>query len=160
RGNRFDRSAERVSVEAVPTEPAKSPRNVLIEKNRADASIVCGAARCSVLDNIVMGLNASILLRGVPSRDALVSGNYLDATAPDDDGHYALSSENPDARIEANIVRGGTTCVLAGTRTMRGNIIIASASLKSATVRDARSHQVVGGLPPGARFEENLLIGP
>jgi len=158
--NRFARATERVNVEIAATDDGRSAHEVSVKDNWLDASLVCAARGCETAGNTLIGPHTSIVIKGGPSDVVVVRGNYVHCTAPDDDGHYCLDSENPDARIEENVFRGGTTCVQTGTRRMSRNVLIAAASLRSETVRNAKTHQIVAALPPGAVFEGNLLIGP
>lgn len=174
-GNRFRAAAERVCLEISAAEGPGAAATVRVQGNHADAALVCSNIGCILEENVLIGPHASVLVRRVASGErasavrpaptgaiegAIVRNNYVRCTAPDDDGHYCLSSEDPDALIEGNVLAGGTTPVLRGSRRMRGNVILGTASLKSATVRDAKTHQLVASLPAGSVFENNLLIGP
>lgn len=109
----------------------------------------------------VAGGSTSLVQESFPApAETKIRGNYIHNTTAEDDGHYCLNCEDPGALIDGNILRGGTACVLNGSKRMNGNVFIAAAHLNSKYVKNAHTHQLVGALPAGATFERNLLLGP
>jgi hypothetical protein len=158
-GNRFSGEKEKAAIEVIANEGARQPELLAVTGNIASAAIsVVGGA--DVAENILVGINAAIVLSNNGPTEAKIRGNYVHNTTPDDDGRYCLNCEDPGALIDGNILRGGTTCVLNGSKRMTGNVFIAAVHLNSQYVKNAHTHQLVGGLPAGATFERNLLLGP
>ncbi|HVP13656.1 MAG TPA: hypothetical protein VMV94_20950 [Phycisphaerae bacterium] len=158
-GNRFGDEKERVAIEVIAGEGDKGTGSLVVSGNTASAAInVDGAA--DIIENILVGVNAAIVLRNSGAAEAKICGNYVHNLAQEDDGRYCLNCEDPGALIDGNVLRGGTTCVLNGSKRVSGNVFIAALHLTSKYVKSAHTHQLVGALPPGATFERNLLLGP
>ena len=159
-GNRFREPKERASIEILGSRINEAPGSIEVSANRLAGAISLDGAPGTIRNNILIGPNASIVVRGDDSAETTVSGNYVHNTTTQDDGRYCFNSENPNADIRANVFRGGTTCVLTGSRRMTGNVLIGKAHLSSPYVRQSKTHQLVAALPPGAIFQHNLLLGP
>lgn len=159
-GNRFARPAERSAIQIDGQHVKDSPGRTLIAKNHAAAAIVLSDLLSITRDNVLIGLNAAIVLRGKSFPQSRIVGNYVHNTTRDDDGRYCLDTEDPNVLIEGNIFRGATTCVLNGSRHMAGNVFIGVSDLTSPYARRSRTHQLVAALPVGSTFEYNLLLGP
>ena len=159
-GNRFDRPTERSAIQIDGQHVKDSPGRTVIAKNHAAAAIVLNDLLSVTSDNVLIGLNAAIVLRGKSFPQSRIAGNYVHNTTREDDGRYCLDTEDPDVRIEGNILRGATTCVLNGSRLMAGNVFIGASDLASPYARKSRTHQLVAALPVGSTFEHNLLLGP
>jgi hypothetical protein len=157
---RFSSPRERMSLEVANAGGVAGGIPVEIGGNRAAGAIVVRGLPATIDANLVVGLDASIILEKDESPDSRIRGNYVHNTTTSDDGRYGLKCENPAARIDRNVIRGGTTGVLGGSRHMSANVILGAPGLTSPTVRLARTHALVAGLPVGAVFEDNLLIGP
>ncbi|MBN2563010.1 MAG: hypothetical protein JXQ75_18965 [Phycisphaerae bacterium] len=158
--NRFDHPKERACVEIFGREGDTPAGPIAVARNTLAGAIRMHAAPAMIMDNILIGLDAAMVIEEDTSEETKISGNYIHSTTDKDDGHYCLKCENPAALIEDNIFRGGTTCVWNGSRRMAGNVLIGAASLTSQVVKNARTHQLVQALPAGATFERNLLLGP
>lgn len=159
-GNRFVAPKSRIAVDVEVESKSASPEPMAISGNHLAAGIHARGPSVRISDNILIGVDASIVVEEAPAADVRIIGNYVHNTTKDDDGRYCLNCEAPDAVIEGNIFRGGTTCVLSGSRRFSGNVLIAQAELTSRAVRRAHTHQLVSALPAGALFDHNLLIGP
>jgi hypothetical protein len=158
-GNRFSDEKEKTAIEVIANELTGQAESVLVTGNFAAAAIsISGSA--DIAENILIGLSAAIILRNDSAAGTKIQGNYVHNTTSDDDGRYCLNCENPNALIDGNILRGGTACVLNGSKRMSNNALIAAAHLDSKYVKNARTHQLVAALPAGATFERNLLLGP
>jgi hypothetical protein len=155
----FDATQERVALELIG-DPTIGDDAAHVARNRADAAIHFSAIMATLLENVLIGPFAAVVVQDQPEPRTRIAGNFIHNTTTDDDGRYALSCENPDAVIEDNIIRGGSNCVLVGSRRMHGNVFIGAPRLKSPYVKSARTHQLVQALLPGATFERNILIGP
>ncbi len=158
--NRADKPNDRVAIEIYGREGAQPAGPIAVRRNTLAAAISLHAAPATVMDNVLIGLDASIVVERDDSAETRIAENYVHNTTSDDDGRYCMKCENPDALIENNVFRGGTTCVRSGSRRMIGNILIAAPRLSSKIVKQARTHQLVYALPTGAVFEHNLLLGP
>ena len=158
--NRFGRPQERSAVEIDGHHIKDSPGRTVIAGNRAAAAIALNDLLSVTRDNVLIGLNAAIVLRGEAFPQSRIVGNYVHNTTKKDDGRYCLDTDAPNVRIEDNIFRGATTCVLNGSRYMTGNVFIGAPELKSPYARTSRTHQLVAALPVGSTFEHNLLLGP
>ena len=159
-GNRFDQPRDRAAIEVFGREGESSAGPVVISRNTAAAAITVHGAGATIMENILVGPDAAVVVDQDNSESAKITTNYIHNTTEEDDGRYGLNCENPAALIENNIVRGGSSCVWSGSRRMSGNVLIAAPKLSSKVVRVARTHQLVQALPAGAVFERNLLIGP
>lgn len=133
---------------------------VLVSDNRLSAAIIVRGRSSQIEQNVIIGEDAAVVIEGDTSSRTVVRGNYIHNTTSQDDGRYCAKCENPSATIERNIFRGGTTCLLGGSRRMSRNLFIAAPKLASRTVKSARTHTLVQGLPAGAEFSENVLLGP
>jgi len=159
-GSRFVDPRERVAVEVFGRAGERPVEQINITRNTASAAIRVQGASSRVMDNLLIGRDAAILIEDDDSPRTRIAGNCVHNTTPDDDGRYALNCGNPDAAIEGNLLRGGTACVWSGSRRMSGNVLIGAGGLASRYVKNARTHQLVQSLPDGAVFEGNLLLGP
>lgn len=160
RNNRFEAPRERLDLEVAGVIGQPAPAMVTIADNHLTAGIDVAGAPVALTGNILIGKDAAIVVRDDTSSKTRIVGNYVHNTTRDDDGRYCLNCENPAAVIEDNVLRGGTTCVLNGSRSMSGNVLIAAPRLQSPLSKSAKTHQLVAALPGGARFERNLLLGP
>lgn len=158
--NHFVHPQERQALDISGWRIKNRPASTAIAANHLAAGIVLNSLPAVVRDNVLIGLDAAIVLRGGSFPQCVVSGNYVHNTTKKDDGRYCLNCENSQARIENNVFRGATTCVLTGSRHMSGNVFIGEANLASPYVRKSRTHQLVAALPAGSLFENNVLIGP
>lgn len=159
-GNRFVRPAERSAMEIDGQHINDTPGPTVIAKNHAAAAIVLSDLLSVTKDNVLIGLNAAIVLRGKSFPQSRIVGNYVHNTTRENDGRYCLDTEDPNVSIEGNIFRGATTCVLNGSRYMAGNVFIGASDLAGPHARKSRTHQLVSALPIGSIFERNLLLGP
>lgn len=159
-GNRFRRPAERSVIEINGQHIKHKPGSTVVAKNHTAAAIVLNDLPTTTKDNVLIGVNAAIVLRGKSFSQSRIADNYIHNTTQKDDGHYCLDTEDPNVRIEGNIFRGATTCVLTGSRHMTGNVFVGAPDLSSRYVRKSRTHQLVAALPAGSTFEHNLLLGP
>lgn len=160
KANQFTSSKGRTAIDLAADPASRRSEALRISDNRAAAAIRLRAGPALIDSNILIGPDACIVVDDSPAQDVRITGNYVRNTTRQDDGRYCLNCENPDAAIEDNILRGGTACVVSGSRRFKGNILIAEPELASPAVRRAHTHQLVAALPPGAIFERNLLIGP
>ncbi|HKQ49419.1 MAG TPA: hypothetical protein VJZ71_15215 [Phycisphaerae bacterium] len=160
RTNHFTSPKGRTAIDMAADPESRRSDALRITENRAAAAIRLRAGPALIDGNILIGPDACIVADDSPAQDVRITGNYVHNTTKQDDGHYCLNCENPDAAIESNILRGGTACVVSGSRRFKGNILIAEPELASPAVRRAQTHQLVAALPAGALFERNLLIGP
>lgn len=158
--NRFRDSRDRVALELSGTRIKKRLGRLTAVNNRASAGFVLERTPARIERNILIGRDAFIAIRQHTPSAGTIAGNYVHNTTDRDDGRYCLDTDDPETRIENNIFRGGTTCVLNGSRWMTGNVFIAAPNLTSKIVKQSRTHQLVGALPAGAVFRRNLLIGP
>ncbi len=159
--NRFNEEAERSALQVLPGgEGWKSGTRANIRGNVLSAALSVEGLVALVAGNIVVGPGACLVVKEDGSAESRIIDNYIHNTTTEDEGRYCLNCENPAALIEGNIIRGGTMCVLNGSRRMSGNVFIGAARLSSRYVRDARTHQLVAALPQEATFERNLLLGP
>jgi hypothetical protein len=158
--NQFDHPTERVSVELFGHEGAAPVGPVVITRNVLAAALHLHAAPATIADNVLIGLDAAMVIEEDSSSETMIARNYIHNTTEEDNGRYCLRCDNPAAAIEDNIFRGGTTCVWTGSRQMTGNVFIAASNLTSRFVKNARTHQLIHSLPSGAQFERNLLLGP
>ncbi len=159
-GNRFVDPRERVAVEVFGRAGERPVEQLQLTRNIAPAALHVRGAPSRILDNLLIGRDAAIVIEEDDSARTRIAGNCVHNTTPDDDGRYALNCGNPDAAIEGNLLRGGTACVWSGSRRMSGNVLIGAGGLASRYVKNARTHQLVQSLPDGAVFEGNLLLGP
>lgn len=159
-GNRFSMPKERASVEVFGREGTQPAAAIAVNRNVGGAGLCVRSAPAMILDNVLVGPDAAIVVAGDASGGTRITGNYVHNTTEEDDGRYCLNCENPAALIEDNIFRGGSACVWSGSRRMSGNVLIAAPRLTSKVVRMARTHHLVQALPAGATFERNVLIGP
>ncbi len=158
--NRFVAPKSRIAVDVEVESKSASPEAAEISGNHVAGGIHARGPSVRISDNVLIGLDASIVVEESPAADVRITGNYIHNTTKDDDGRYCLNCEAADALIEGNVFRGGTTCVLSGSRRFSGNVVIAQGELASRAVRRAHTHQLVSALPAGAVFDRNLLIGP
>ncbi|MFQ5502007.1 MAG: hypothetical protein ACE5EQ_06855, partial [Phycisphaerae bacterium] len=158
--NRFQNLRHRAALTITGSPTGKPPAAVNVVSNKFAAALRLDAVPATLRGNILIGPNAAIVIRDDTSKRTELIGNYIHNTTKTDDGHYCLDSHNPDASIMNNIFRGGTTCVLNGTRRMSGNVFIGAETLRSEFVKQSHTHQCVAALPAGSVFERNLLIGP
>ncbi len=158
--NRFQNLRHRAALTITGSPTGKPPAAVKVTSNKFAAAIRLDAAPATLRDNILIGPNAAIVIRDDTSKQTELIGNYIHNTTKTDDGHYCLDTHNPNASITNNIIRGGTTCVLSGSRRMSGNVFIGAEALRSEFVKHSHTHQCVAALPAGSVFERNLLIGP
>jgi hypothetical protein len=157
----FSEESERVAIQVLGSgEAAEGGRAVELRGNVLSAAISVGGAAAAVTGNVLAGQDACIVLKDDASPKSRIIDNYVHNTTKEDEGRYCLNCENPAASIEGNILRGGTMCVLNGSRKMSGNVFIGEARLNSRHVKNAKTHQLVGALPAEATFERNLLLGP
>lgn len=159
-GNRFAQSKDRVDVEVFGGTGQTPLGPVAIARNTLTAALAVHAAPASIVDNLLVGPEAAIVVDDDDSLATRIAGNYVHNTTTEDEGRYCLNCQNPAAAIEENILRGGTNCVWNGSRKMSGNVLIAAPRLNSKLVKTAKTHQLVQALPAGAVFERNLLLGP
>ncbi len=157
--NRMTAPLERTAVH-LRARSADEPAFMDLLQNRAEAAVITDAVGGLIAENVLIGPHAALVLRGRTEGELTVRGNYVHNTGPDDDGRYCFTSDDSDAVVEANIFRGGSTCVFVGTARMLGNALIGAPSLRSARTSHSQTHQLVAALPPGAVFADNLLIGP
>lgn len=157
--NRFTNPRERLGLDVAGTPGQPPPGEIVIDGNTLPVAIRVSDAPVRLTGNRLIGDEAALIVTGA-ARPVRIDGNYIHNTTKDDDGRYCLTCENPEARIEDNILRGGTACVLDGSRHMSGNVLIAAPSLNSTVSRGAKTHQLVSTLPDGALFEQNLMLGP
>jgi len=160
-GNRSIAPQDRVAIE-VHLRPGTGSDIPPIEvfENHLAAGLVIRGLCAIVRENVLVGPDAAIILEDDDCRQTRIVGNYVHNTTAEDDGRYCLRCGNPAAVIERNILRGGTTGLLGGSRRISGNLLIGAPKLSSKRVKTARTHALVQGLPPGAVFEDNLLLGP
>ncbi|MFH1418084.1 MAG: hypothetical protein ABII12_07370 [Planctomycetota bacterium] len=158
--NRFLREAERVTVDIRGDGGRKPARLLNVAGNISSCAFTIGGASAQVSENILIGLEACLVTAEGEAAETVVAGNYIHNTTTEDDGRYCVDCRNAETRFTDNIVRGGTACVLNGSRRMAGNVFIGAGHLRSRHVKIARTHQLVQTLPAGAAFEDNLLIGP
>ena len=158
--NHFARSRERSAIQIDGQHIKDCPGQTVVAKNHAAAAIVLNDLPSVTRDNVLIGGNAAIVLRGKSFPQSRIVGNYVHNTTREDDGRYCLDTEDPNVRIEGNIFRGATTCVLNGSRHMIGNVFIGASDLTSPYARKSRTHQLVAALPIASTFEHNLLLGP
>jgi hypothetical protein len=158
--NQFESPEDRLAVELIGDEGVKPADMLNIQDNVLAAILSTSGAAANIVGNILIGPDAAIMLKDDASPESRIVGNYVHNTTDQDDGRYCLNCENPNARIQDNVFRGGTACVLSGSKQMSGNVIIGAGRLASHVVKNARTHQLVGALPAGAVFEGNLLLGP
>ncbi|MCG8405107.1 MAG: hypothetical protein MI923_07930 [Phycisphaerales bacterium] len=158
--NRFLNSKDRVSIEIDGSRIDDAADSIVVDRNHAESAIVVANARAEVTSNFLAGLNASIVVRASGARRTRVFGNYIRNTTPDNDGRYCFNTDISDVIVENNIFRGGTTCVLNGSRWMTGNVMIGEPDLSQKGVKQSQTHRLVAGLPVDAHFERNLLLGP
>ena len=159
-GNHFRDCAERVALEIDGTSIKKSAGAVTVSKNRLAAVLSLMSVPALIRDNILIGRRASMVVRDPTDRPCEVIGNYIHNSTKDDDGRYCFDTDAPETIIRNNIFRGGTACVLNGSRKMHGNVFIGAPDLASQLVKKSRTHQLVGALPASSIFSYNLLIGP
>ncbi len=136
------------------------PASIHLAKNRVEAAVIADGVAGLILENVLIGPRAALILSGRTTWERTVRGNYVHTTAPADDGRYCFTSDDPGALVEGNIFRGGSTCVFMGVSRMFGNVLIGAPNLRSARASHSQTHQLVAALPPGAVFANNLLIGP
>ncbi len=158
--NQFAHPTERVGVEVFGREGVTPAGPVVITQNVLAAALHLRAAPATIAENVLIGPDASMFIEQDESPNTLIARNYVHNTTAEDNGRYCLRCDNPAAVIGDNIFRGGTTCVWSGSGHMFGNVFIAASGLTSRLVKNARTHQLVHSLPPGAKFERNLLLGP
>ncbi len=158
--NRFREERSRVALEVSGDATRPMSGAVTLARNSLTAAILVDGPPAEIKENVLIGLNASIVVRGNTSTQTSIEGNYVHNTTTNDDGRYCLSAENPDARIENNIFRGGSVCVLHGSRRMSGNVLIAAPRLDVAGAKTTPTRELVGSLPHDSVFERNLLLGP
>ncbi len=158
--NRFISEAERVAMTVQGDRGGKPARMLNVAKNVSSSALSVGGSAARVTENMLIGLEACLVMTEGMMAETVVAGNYIHNTATEDDGRYCVDCRNTEMRFIGNIVRGGTTCVLNGSRWMSGNVFIGAGKLISPHVRKARTHQLVQSLPMGAVFEDNLLLGP
>ncbi len=158
--NRFRKGRSRVALEVLSDTTQGKPAAVSLAQNNLTAAILVDGPSAKIQGNTLVGINASIVVRGDASPQTVIEGNYVHNTTTNDDGRYCLSTENPDARIENNILRGGSVCVLHGSRRMAGNVIIAAPRIDRIDAKPTPTRELVASLPHGARFERNILLGP
>jgi len=157
----FSEEAERAAVQVLAFgEQGKGGAAAELRGNVLSAGLSVEGAAAVVAGNIVVGSNACIVLRDDSSQGSRIVDNYVHNTTKEDEGRYCLNCEDPAVVIENNIFRGGTMCVLSGSRKMSGNVIIGAGRLDSRYVKNAKTHQLVAALPSEATFERNLLLGP
>lgn len=159
-GNHFADPRDRVAVEIFGRKGDRPVAQLSIARNTAAAAIRVQGASSRIMENVLVGRDAAIVIEDDDAERTRLAGNYVHNTTPDDDGRYCLSCGNPAALIENNILRGGTACVWNGSRRMSGNVLIGAGRLSSKFVKNARTHQLMQALPAGAVFERNLLLGP
>ncbi len=157
--NRFTNPRERLGLDVAGTPGQPPPGEVVIARNTLPVAIRVSDAPVRLTGNRLIGDEAALIVTGTAG-PVRIDGNYIHNTTKDDDGSYCLNCQDPEADIEDNILRGGTACVLNGSRHMSGNVLIGAASLSSTVSRGAKTHQLVATLPDGALFERNLLLGP
>jgi len=160
RSNRFESPGHRAAVDVSGNEGTKPAGGILVQDNVLASTLAVASAAATIADNILIGRDACIVVQDDASPQTRIVGNYVHNTTDEDDGHYCLNCENPAAEIANNVIRGGTVCVLNGSRKMSGNVLIGAERLRSKYVKNARTHQLVQALPLGAVFERNLLLGP
>jgi hypothetical protein len=158
--NQFTAPKDRVAIDLSVDALANDTGTAQISANRATAAIRIRAPAAQISRNLLIGVDACVIAEDGPAGNLRITDNYIHNTTRDDDGRYGLNCERPDALIDGNIIRGGTTCVLSGSRRFSNNVLIAQPVLASRVVRHAQTHQLVAALPAGAIFEQNLLIGP
>lgn len=158
--NRDIEPTDRVALEVMSLVGQAMPAEVVIAGNRLSRAIHLGDLPFHVFDNILIGPDAAIAIKSTTARAAAIENNYVHNTTPDDSGRHGLDCRNPQARVVGNIIRGGSVCVLNGTRHMSGNVFIGAPSLRSSVSRAAKTSQLVSSLPRGSLFERNLLLGP
>lgn len=118
------------------------------------------AGRCTLrLDGAVIeGPRAGVDLSREARGNSAVRECLIYNRAPPDAARFALSSAAEDVAVERNIVIGGSHCVYDGTRRMADNVFLSAAALDPGA--PAADVPLVAALPPGAVFENNLLVGP
>lgn len=158
--NQFTNETERVALEIGGILGQAPPEVASVSRNTLSSAIDLALLPVHLTDNVVIGVNAAVAVNASPGSDVRVRGNYVHNTSEDDDGRYCLNCEYADARIENNVFRGGSMCVLNGSRTMTGNVIIGAPRLENKISRSSKTHRLVASLPRGSKFERNLLLGP
>ncbi len=158
-GNTFTDCDDRIALEVSGNLSGEAAEYVFAKANTADTAFSFSGAATTLTGNILIGEHACMVLDRDAKAPSRIVGNYIHNTSERHDGPYCLDSRVPDAAIERNIIRGGTTIVMTGSREMRDNVLIGS-HLRSDAVKNARTHFHVRSLPRGAVFERNLLLGP
>lgn len=160
RDNQFREGRYRVDLAVSSGGRQGKAAMVTLARNTLTAALLVDGPPARIEGNLLVGLNASIVVRGVASAQTRVEGNYVHNTTRHDDGRYCLSIENPDARVENNIFHGGSVCVHHGSRHMAGNVMIAAARLDAVGAHATATRELVSELPCGSVFERNILLGP
>lgn len=158
--NLFTNPSERIALEIAGILGQPPPEVASVSRNRFSCAIELASIPVQLTDNILIGSDVAVAVQATKKMDVRIAGNYVHNTCKHDDGRYALNCEYADAVIEDNIIRGGSTCVLNGSRAMRGNVFIGAPRLESKILRTSMSHRLVAALPQGSLFERNLLLGP
>ncbi|MCZ6816513.1 MAG: hypothetical protein O7F76_07400 [Planctomycetota bacterium] len=182
--NLFTNETERVALEIAGVRGQPPPDLALVSRNRFSCAISLESISVQLTDNILIGPYVAVAVNALPKSDVRITGNYVHNTSMNDDGRYALNCEYAGAVIENNIFRGGSTCVLNGSRLMTGNVMIGAPRLEveitlptiktptngassknnprtpRTVLRSSKTHRLVAALPSGSLFERNLLLGP
>lgn len=157
----FSEESERLAVQVLAGGGSGGPRAMAqVCGNVLSAAVRIEGPVAIATDNVVVGPDACLVVKEDGSAESRIADNYVHNTTTEDEGRYCLNCENPAALIKGNIFRGGTMCVLNGSRNMSDNVFIGAAKLNSRYVKNARTHQLVAALPQEATFERNLLLGP
>ncbi|MBX3395935.1 MAG: right-handed parallel beta-helix repeat-containing protein [Phycisphaerae bacterium] len=130
-----------------------------IRDNNLNSGIMLDGVNGEIVGNTIAGDSASLLITSRIGTGSRIEDNLLNRRCAATPGTYALSVNSPASTITNNIIIGAETCVLAGPRTMMGNIIMAQPPAAH-SFDQPRSRKLVASLPQGARFEKNYLIGP
>jgi hypothetical protein len=143
----------------------------VVTDNLADVAFRVECPQVLLRDNVLIGPEAAISVLTQKPHAVTIDRNYIHCTHEQDAGRFAVSCKTPDAALTRNVLIGGSYVVDSAPRTVKRNVVIGVAGLKTrfdlpgfegAKIKTRRSttHYLIQDLAPGIVLADNLFLGP
>ncbi len=132
-----------------------------VRENHLAGQLRLAGVAAEVQSNLLIGGDAAVVIEGRAGGTCVVRENFVhQASRRSSRGSASLDCADPSVHVVGNLLWSGDEVVSRGSQNMSQNVLIAPADSPREDGRTAPARAVVAYLPDGARFEENLLIGP
>ena len=164
-GCTFARTADDTAIELLGT--GQGPR--VISDNVSDAAFRVECPQTALRDNVLVGQWAAINVSSANTHGVSITDNYVHCTTDRDEGRYALRCASAEALVTNNVLLGGTYVIEQAPRTVTGNVLVGTATLRSNPAVSSgvvsgpaatTTHYLLSKPAPLSRVTDNLFLGP